>query len=82
MSITGETVEESRVYGNSLYLSLSISLTQDLHYKIKFTNFLQSLITKKMRDGHDYNRELLQNYLERLEGFSIKGLDILNNQAT
>lgn len=82
MSITGETVEESRVYGNSLYLPLSISLTQDLHYKIKFTNFLKSLITKKMRDGHDYNRELLQHYLERLEGFSIKGLDILNNQAT
>ena len=40
MSITGETVEVgSRVYGNSLYLSLNFSLTQDLLYKLKLTNF-------------------------------------------
>ena len=35
-----------------------------------------------MRDSHDFNRELFQNYLERLEGFSIRGLDNLNHQAT
>jgi len=56
MSIAGETVEESRGYGNSLYLSLNFSLTQDLYYKIKFINFLKSLTTKKTRDGHYYNR--------------------------
>ena len=72
----------SRVYGNSLYLSLNFSLTQDLLYKIKLTNFLKSLMTEKMRDSHDFNRELFQNYLERLEGFSIRGLDNLNHQAT